>query len=107
VAHDCLIEAANRTEGVLKDPAPYVLETSLAELSPVYQINIYIKDASKMPRIYSDLHRNIQDTAAEVGAEIATVRFISTRTDQNPSLPRRPWPFGKIDNAFGVGEKEA
>jgi small-conductance mechanosensitive channel len=93
LAHACLMEAARRTDEVLQDPPPFVLQTALAELSPVYQINVYIKDANKIPRIFSDLHRNIQDTASESGIEIATVRLISTRSEQNPAVPRRPWPF--------------
>ncbi|MDR3137721.1 MAG: mechanosensitive ion channel family protein [Tannerellaceae bacterium] len=93
LAHACLMEAAKRTDEVLQDPPPFVLQTALAELSPVYQINVYIKDANKIPRIFSDLHRNIQDTASESGIEIATVRLISTRSEPTPAVPRRPWPF--------------
>ena len=52
-----LIDAALNTPGVVDDPRPFVLETSLSDWYPVYQINAYIKEAHKMSQIYSDLHQ--------------------------------------------------
>lgn len=46
---------------VVDDPRPFVLETSLSDCYPVYQLNAYIREAEKMGQIYSDLHQNIQD----------------------------------------------
>ena len=48
---------ALNTPGVVDDPRPFVLETSLSDWYPVYQINAYIKEAHKMSQIYSDLHQ--------------------------------------------------
>ena len=59
--HQLLIEAALNTPGVIDDPRPFVLETSLSDWYPVYQINAYIREADKLAQIYSDLHQNIQD----------------------------------------------
>lgn len=52
-----LIDAALYTPGVVDDPRPFVLETSLSDWYPVYQINAYIKQADKMAQIYSDCIR--------------------------------------------------
>ena len=52
-----LIDAALNTPGVVDDPRPFVLETSLSDWYPVYQINAYIKEAHKMSQIYSDYIR--------------------------------------------------
>lgn len=41
--HQLLIEAALNTPGVIDDPRPFVLETSLSDWYPVYQINAYIR----------------------------------------------------------------
>ena len=38
-----LIDAALNTPGVVDDPRPFVLETSLSDWYPVYQINAYIR----------------------------------------------------------------
>ena len=55
-----LIDAALNTPGVVDDPRPFVLETSLSDWYPVYQINAYIKEAHKMAQIYSDLHQTFR-----------------------------------------------
>ena len=68
--HQLLIEAALNTPGVIDDPRPFVLETSLSDWYPVYQINAYIREADKLAQIYSDLHQNIQDRFNEAGIEI-------------------------------------
>ena len=65
--HQLLIEAALNTPGVIDDPRPFVLETSLSDWYPVYQINAYIREADKLAQIYSDLHQNIQDRFNEAG----------------------------------------
>ena len=44
--HQLLVEAALNTPGVVDDPRPFVLETSLQDYYPVYQLNAYIKDAN-------------------------------------------------------------
>lgn len=68
--HDALIEAAQRTELILKHPAPYVLQTSLKEFYVTYQLNAYIKEANRQGVIYSNLHENIQDVFRERNIEI-------------------------------------
>lgn len=52
-----LVEAALNTPGVVDDPRPFVLSTSLSDWYPVYQVNAYIKDADRLAEIYSDLIR--------------------------------------------------
>ena len=61
VVNKLLIEAALNTPGVVDDPRPFVLSTSLSDWYLVYQVNAYIKDADCLAEIYSDLHQNIQD----------------------------------------------
>ena len=60
VVNKLLIEAALNTPGVVDDPRPFVLSTSLSDWYPVYQVNAYIKDADRLADIYSALHQNIQ-----------------------------------------------
>ena len=35
------------------DPRPFILETSLQDYYPVYQVNAYIKDANQLAQVYS------------------------------------------------------
>ena len=51
--HQLLVEAALNTPGVVDDPRPFVLETSLQDYYPVYQVNAYIKDANQLAQVYS------------------------------------------------------
>ena len=86
--HQLLIEAALNTPGVTDDPRPFVLETSLSDWYPVYQLNAYVKDASKMPKIYSDLHQNIQDRFNEAGIEIMSPHYFATRDGGETTIPK-------------------
>ena len=86
--HQLLIEAALNTPGVIDDPRPFVLETSLQDYYPVYQVNAYIRDANSLSQIYSDLHQNIQDVFDEAGIEIMSPHYIATRDGSETTIPK-------------------
>ena len=93
--HQLLIEAALNTPGVIDDPRPFVLETSLSDWYPVYQINAYIREADKLAQIYSDLHQNIQDRFNEAGIEIMSPHYMAMRDGNESTIPKddlRPKP---------------
>ena len=83
-----LIDAALNTPGVVDDPRPFVLETSLSDWYPVYQINAYIKEAHKMSQIYSDLHQTIQDKFNEAGIEIMSPHYMAVRDGNETTIPK-------------------
>lgn len=85
--HELLIEAALRTSGVQSRPKPFVLDVELQDDYPCYQINVYIKDANQIARIYSDLNRNIKDLCNEAGVELLSPRFVATRDGNEPLFP--------------------
>jgi small-conductance mechanosensitive channel len=82
--HQLLIEAP----GVIDDPRPFVLETSLSDWYPVYQINAYIREADKLAQIYSDLHQNIQDRFNEAGVEIMSPHYMAMRDGNESTIPK-------------------
>lgn len=84
LVHRMLIDAALRTEGILHEPRPFVLETGLNDWYPVYQINAYTRDSHRMGPIYSALYQNIQDRFNEEGVEIMSPTYVATR-DGNAS----------------------
>lgn len=86
--HQLLIDAAKATPGVSTEPEPFVLETSLSDFYPVYQINAYIKEADKLPRIYSALFQNIQDKFAAADVEIMSPHYIATRDGNESTIPK-------------------
>lgn len=86
--NELLIDAALNTPGVVDDPRPFVLETSLSDWYPVYQVNAYIKEADKMPQIYSNLHQNIQDKFNEAGIEIMSPHYMAMRDGNETTIPK-------------------
>ena len=72
-----LVEAADRTEGIEKEPRPFMLQTSLGDFAAHYQINAYCHDVSNLPRVYSDLHANIQDVFNENGVQIMSPAYVA------------------------------
>lgn len=87
--HQLLIDAALNTPGVVDDPRPFVLETSLSDWYPVYQVNAYIKDANRLGEIYSNLHQNIQDRFNEAGVEIMSPHYMAMRDGNESTIPKK------------------
>ena len=70
--HALLLQAADRTAGIKKDPAPFVLQRELQQVQIAYEINAYIETPERFLKIYSELHQNIQDAFNEYGVQIMT-----------------------------------
>lgn len=85
--YQALITAADRTDLLLKDPRPFVLQTSLDDFYVGYQINAYTKEPNKQATIYSDLHQNIQDTFNEAGIEIMSPHYRAARDGSMTTIP--------------------
>jgi small-conductance mechanosensitive channel len=66
--HEILINAALKTDRTEKMPEPFVNQTKLDDFYCWYEINVYTKNVSMLPTIYSELYKNIQDgfTAANI-----------------------------------------
>ena len=82
--HAMLLRAAALTPGLLKDPAPFVLQRALGDFAITYQINGYTREPERMMRIYHDLHKHIQDQFNEYGVEIMTPHYEGDRN--SPAL---------------------
>ncbi len=82
-----LIDAASRTNLLLKDPPPFVLQTSLEDFYVAYQLNAFTKDAGRQAVIFSDLHRNIQDCCNERGIEIMSPHYRAARDGSMSTIP--------------------
>jgi small-conductance mechanosensitive channel len=85
-----LLEAANRTEGLLKEPKPFVLQTALGDFAVTYEINVYCDAPALMPRLYTALHRNILDVFNEYGVQIMTPAYEGD-PEQPKLVPREAW----------------
>ncbi|MET3027754.1 mechanosensitive ion channel family protein [Flavobacterium sp. UW10123] len=85
--HAALIDAALKTEMTEKEPKPFVLQTSLDDFYVSYQINVYTKEPTKQPRIYSSLHQNIQDSFNAAGIEIMSPHYSALRDGNTTTIP--------------------
>ena len=85
--HEALINAALRTDLILKEPKPFVLQTSLEDFYVAYQINAYTREANRQALVYSMLHQNIQDCCNEVGIEILSPHYRAARDGNMTTIP--------------------
>ncbi|MDR0456570.1 MAG: mechanosensitive ion channel [Treponema sp.] len=73
--HEILINAALATSHVLKNPKPFVLQTSLDDFYARYQINCYTKNVEMIPKIYTQLYENIQNGFHEAGLDMTAPHY--------------------------------
>ena len=100
--HDLLVSAAERTADVLKEPRPFVLQTSLNDFHVSYEINAYITDSRKWDDILSRLHAAIQDAFNEAGVEIMSPGFMALRDGNTVTIPDADKPSGYEAPAFRI-----
>jgi small-conductance mechanosensitive channel len=67
--------AADRTEGLFEDTAPFVLQKSLGDFAVVYELNAYCDNAQAGFKLYSAMHRDILDVFNEDGVQIMTPAY--------------------------------
>ncbi len=85
-----LLIAAERTEGLLKEPKPFVLQTALADYAVNYELNVFCRNEKKFMELYAELHRNIQDVFNEYGIQIMTPSYMAD-TLEPKVVPKEQW----------------
>jgi len=85
--HEVLIGAARATEGILAEPAPFVLQTALNDHNVAYELNAYTDRPGEMAGLYSRLHQNMQDKCNEAGIEILSPLYASVRDGNQSTIP--------------------
>jgi small-conductance mechanosensitive channel len=85
-----LLEAAERTTGLLREPLPFVLHKALGDFCVTYEINAFCADPQAMNRRYTELHRNILDIFNEYGVQIMTPAYEGD-PEQPKVVPREQW----------------
>lgn len=86
--HQLLLEAAAKTEGLLQEPKPFVLQTALSDFYVNYQINVYTHHPERMAVLYSELYKNILDTFHGAGQEIMSPAYQVYREGNTPAVPK-------------------
>ncbi|WP_264536927.1 mechanosensitive ion channel family protein [Flavobacterium sp. N1736] len=104
--HKALIDAALKTDMTEKTPEPFVLQTSLDDFYVSYQINVYTKEPTKQPRIYSSLHQNIQDSFNAAGIEIMSPHYNALRDGNTTTIPENYLDKNYKAPTFNVNAKD-
>ena len=88
--HELLLNAAGRTEGVRKDPAPRVWQRALANFYVEYELVVNLDQPEQRIPILSELHMEIQDAFNEAGVQIMSPAFES-QPEQKVIVPKAHW----------------
>ncbi len=104
--HKLLIDAALSTEGILKEPAPFVYQTGLDDFYVSYQINAYTDRPNSMGGIYSELHQNIQDKFNEGQVEIMSPHYTALRDGNKTTIPEKYLPKEYTSPPFKISGEE-
>jgi len=88
--HELLIEAALKTEHVLSEPRPYVLQSGLDDFYARYTVNAFTREPNRMAVIYSGLRENIQDGFHGAGIEITSAHYMALRDGSRAARPDAP-----------------
>jgi small-conductance mechanosensitive channel len=100
--HKLLMSAATATPGILENPHPFVLQTSLDDFYVSYQINAYTDQPSVMAVTYSELHKNIQDQFNDAGVEIMSPHYHAIRDGNVTAIPETYLPADYVPASFRV-----
>ena len=90
--NNLLISAARKTENIVEDPEPFVLQTSLDDNYVSYEINGWTRNPEELPKIYSNLHANILDEFHGHKVEITSPAFRAMRDGNALTIPEVQTP---------------
>jgi small-conductance mechanosensitive channel len=102
---DMLKEAAARTEGILKEPSPFVLQKSLGDFAITYELNAYCNNPLDMMKYYTALHQNILDVFNENNVQIMTPAYEGDPHEPKV-VPKDKWFTPLAIKSKSEGEKK-
>ena len=80
-------QAAADTQGIKKNPKPFMMTSALNDFYVEYEINAYTSDSEHLPRIYSELHQNLLKRFFEAGIEIMSPHIYARRDGIDIQMP--------------------
>ncbi len=89
--HAMLLEAADRTAELRKEPKPFVYQTALSDFYVEYQLNAYLAEPSSRPRVLAELHAQIQDVFNEHGVQIMSPHYENDPEGGAKLVPPERW----------------
>jgi small-conductance mechanosensitive channel len=88
--HALLAQAAGRTNAILRDPPPRILQTALLDYAVEYTMLVGVADPTRRLAALDELHAHIQDVFNEHGVQIMSPRYEADPT-QPKVVPPAEW----------------
>lgn len=104
--HSMMIEAALSSPLVLREPAPFVLQTSLDDFYVSYQVCAYSRNPERQATIYSQINQGIQDVFNREGVEIMSAHYRAERDGNCTTIPEDYRPKDYSAPTFVVTQKK-
>ncbi len=82
--------AAAQTDGIRRDPAPFVLQSGLEDFYIRYELWVALDDPWQLPRVMAALHANIQDQFNQHGVQIMSPHYMAD-PPRPAVVPRDQW----------------
>jgi small-conductance mechanosensitive channel len=98
--HALLTLAAERTDGVRRQPRPWVLQKALSDFFVEYVLLFHIDRPEDRVVVLSDLHAQIQDAFNEHGVQIMSPHF-EAQPEGQVLVPRGKWSAPPAQTADG------
>jgi small-conductance mechanosensitive channel len=87
--HELLKNAAGKTESILEEPEPFVLQNSLGDYAVQYKLVAFTDDARIAVKTVSELRQHALDEFNEAGVEIMTPMMHAVRNSSELTTPKR------------------
>lgn len=102
-----LLNAAGRTPGLRREPAPYVYQRALSDFYVEYQLNATLDEPRQRMSTLSALHANILDLFNEYGVQIMSPHYRQD-SPEKVFVPKDRWfeaPAVRTGEAGSPGKK--
>ncbi|MBW1907501.1 MAG: mechanosensitive ion channel [Deltaproteobacteria bacterium] len=86
--HELLKNAAAKTESVLEEPEPFVLQQGLGDFAVQYKLIAFTEDARTAVKTVSELQQHALDEFNEAGVEIMTPMVHAVRNSAELMTPK-------------------
>jgi len=88
--HAMLLEAAKRTAGIRREPAPLVLQAGLEDFYVKYMLLVCLERQDSRPIVLAAMHANIQDVFNEYGVQIMSPNYVLDPAAPKV-VPKKDW----------------
>ena len=85
--HKTLVNAALDCKDVLKDPLPFVVQSSLDDFYVAYTLKAFTEKPYRMQLVYSQIYQSIQDKCNEADIEILSPHYRAVRDGHMITIP--------------------